>query len=92
MVRASSDALARWQTLHALQFDGIGPARGELGHVKTAFGIDSQIVGVLKELLAVGHGAELGRSCLAQRYSAPQAAGPTEAAGRRPRRKLPGTT
>ena len=38
------------------------------------------------------HGAEPGRSCSAQRYSAPPAAGPTGAAGRGPRRKLPGTT
>ncbi len=39
-----------------------------------------------------GHGAEPGRSCSAQRYSAPPAADPTGDAGRRPRRKLPGTT
>ena len=39
-----------------------------------------------------GHGAEPGRSCSAQRRTAPQAADPTGAAGRGPRRKLPGTT
>ena len=39
-----------------------------------------------------GHGAEPGRTCSAQRWTAPPAAGPTGAAGRGPRRKLPGTT
>ena len=39
-----------------------------------------------------GHGAEPGRSCSAQRWTAPPAAGPTGTAGRGPRRKLPGTT
>ena len=34
-----------------------------------------------------GHGAESGRSCSAQRCTAPPAAGPTGAAGRGPRRK-----
>ncbi len=38
-----------------------------------------------------GHGAELGRSCSAQRHSAPPAADPTRDAGRGPRQKLPGT-
>ena len=39
-----------------------------------------------------GHGAEPGRSSAAQRWTAPPVAGPTGAAGREPRRKLPGTT
>jgi hypothetical protein len=37
------------------------------------------------------HGAEPGRSCSAQRHSAPPAADPTGDAGRGPRRKLSGT-
>jgi hypothetical protein len=39
-----------------------------------------------------GHGAEPGRSCSAQYYSAQPAADPTVVAGRGPQRKLPGTT